>query len=123
MKKIVTLTVLCFFVLTARSQDTNTTKMDPIAQAAESWGRFLKQNVQLGAKEDKIQILMKGKFREYAVVHHGGTGAYDVIFKIDDFHEVTFSFDSQSKLQLLPVFQSTKPWIRFPDGSIIEKEA
>lgn len=122
MKKIATLMLICLYTLIAPSQDATIRKMDQTGQAAAAWGRFLKQNVQVGATEEEIQGLMKGKFREHAVVHHGASGAYDVIFKIDDFHEVSFSFDKHSRLELLPLLRATKPWLRFPDGSIIEND-
>ena len=86
--------------------------------ALKSWNVFVLQNVKIGQMEDTITSLMKDKFRDRGTIHRGGSGNYDVIYKIDDFHEISFRFDIKFTLLSLPVPRATKPWLRYADGRI-----
>ena len=105
------------------SQNPTASKMNETQKAAlASWERFLGQQVKVGQKEEDVEKLMAGKFRDHGTIHYGGTGAYSVVYLIDDYHQISFNFDRQSKLTTLPVAGSKKPWLRFPDGTIVELE-
>ena len=96
----------------------NDTKKAAIA----SWYRFFDQQFKLGQKEDDVGKVMAGKFRDRGKFHHGGTGTYSLVYLIDDYHQVSFVFDLDSKLTHLPIFSAKKLWLRFPDGTIVESE-
>jgi hypothetical protein len=110
-------------VLPISSQDPIASRMNEAKKAAlDSWKRFLAQQFKLGQREDEVEKVMAGKFRDRGKVPHGGTGAYSVVYLIDDYHQVSFGFDLHSELTLLPVTTARKPWLRLPDGTIVESD-
>lgn len=95
-------------------------KSEPKSMAQEAWDRFLLEQFKVGNLEQDINKLMAGKFRDQGRAYYGGTGAYGVLFLVDDFHQVTFEFDASSKLTSIPRILKRRPWLRFPDGTIVE---
>ena len=113
--------IMCAVALPVISQAPS--KMAESKNAAlAAWDRFITQQFKVSQSEGEIEKLMAGRFRDRGKIHYGGTGAYSVVYLIDDFHQIIFSFDVHSKLTALPIVGGTKPWLRFPDGTVVEVE-
>jgi hypothetical protein len=84
-----------------------------------AWEQYLKRGYTLGESQAEVEKSMVGKFRDRGVVHWGGSGRYSLVFLIDDYHEVEFSFDHLSKLNLPPHITNRTFWLRFPDGQVV----
>ena len=85
-----------------------------------AWDRFITRQVKVSQTEVEIDKLMEGKFRDRGKIHYGGTGTYSILYLLDDFHQVTFTFDVHSKLTALPIVAPKRHWLRFPDGTVVE---
>lgn len=95
---------------------------DSKKHALAVWNRFVTEHFKVGQTEVEVEKLMANKFRDYGKIHYGGTGGYCLAYMIDDFNQISFTFDLHSKLTFLPVVAPKKPWLRYPDGTIVEIE-
>src|ERR1043165_1017015 len=104
MKTLVGLIAIIMFAVSTPVTSQAPSKMADLKNAAlAAWDRFITQQVKLSQTEGEIEKLMAGKFRDRGKIHYGGTGAYSVLYLIDDFHRITFTFDVHSKLTAIPI--------------------
>jgi hypothetical protein len=90
--------------------------------AVEAWNQFLRNQTKVGQSESEVGRAMSGKFRDQGKCHFGGTGAYEVLYLVDDFHQIAFNFDGNSKLTSIPTIAEKVPWLRFPNGDVLALE-
>ena len=84
-----------------------------------AWNKFLAANCKERVSTPKeIRKLMKGKYRDVGLVVHN-TQTYGLLFLIDDFHQVKFSFEKKDDtLIIAPRVEPRGQWIRMPRGQV-----
>jgi hypothetical protein len=60
---------------------------------------------------------MNGKFRDVGLVR-ANDEVYRLLFLIDDFHQIEFAFDRNSRLLLTPTIEPKTTWLRMPSGDV-----
>lgn len=89
-----------------------------IEESRMAWNRFLSANCSDDDTEQTIRKLMHGKYRDVALLQ-GSKETYELLFLIDDFHQVSFGFyDKNSRLVDTPRIEPKGQWLRMPCGYV-----
>lgn len=90
-------------------------------QAVRLWQVFVEKQIKVGDSLDKVKKVMQPKSKDWGTSYPGGTGRYDVIFKVDDFIQVAFLVDRADKVLAIGVDCKRADWIKDPDGLILQE--
>ncbi|MDY0166748.1 MAG: hypothetical protein RBS80_09410 [Thermoguttaceae bacterium] len=88
-----------------------------IEESRVAWNAFLSQSCTTGQTEQTIRNLMDGKFRDVGFAQ-ANDEVYRLLFLVDDFHQVEFAFNRDSRLLLTPTIEPKGQWLRMPNGEV-----
>lgn len=88
-----------------------------IEETRVAWNAFLSQSCTTGQTEQTIRNLLNGKFRDVGFAR-ANDEVYRLLFLVDDFHQVEFAFDRDSRLLLTPTIEPKSQWLRMPNGDV-----
>jgi hypothetical protein len=91
-----------------------------VAAVKKEWELALAIALRVGDEEAKIERFMRGKYRDKAALHWGGTGARRIYYLIDDYLQVYFEleFTGEDKLKSAPTVEKKGAWLKRPDGRL-----
>lgn len=85
----------------------------------QAWMNSLEKNCPKGSTEQAIRKFMETRFRDVGRVTMQG-GLYRLVFLVDDFHQILFTFEADdSTLYLPPEIEPRSQWLRTPKGEVI----
>jgi hypothetical protein len=90
---------------------------DIVEESRVAWNKFLSDSCATGQREQAIRTLMNGRFRDVGLAR-ANDEVYRLLFLLDDFHQVEFSFDKNSRLLLTPIIEPRGQWVRMPNGDV-----
>lgn len=99
--------------VTVAAQDNDTLQQSRIA-----WNDFLSKNCPTGQMEKAVRKVMDGKYRDVGSAR-ANDESHRLLFLIDDYHQVEFGIDRDSKLLLTPTIEPKGQWVRFPSGEVL----
>lgn len=90
---------------------------EQIEQSRIAWNSVLEKECNGGADERVVRRFMEGKHRDIGVRWTKGE-AHRLLYLIDDYHQVEFFFDRDSKLIRTPRIEPKGLWLRLPTGEV-----
>jgi len=94
-----------------------------IRTALSLWKDYFQKHVKKGDKLETVRDVMKSKSLDWGRLNFGGTGNFDLRFKLDDFIQAEFQFDASNTLQSYGVMWRREFWIKDPDGNILYRRS
>jgi hypothetical protein len=88
-----------------------------IEECRVAWAGFLSERCATGQTEQSIRKLMSGTYRDIGMTRINAQ-FYRLLFLLDDFHQVEFVFDKESRLLLSPTVEPRGQWLRSPNGAV-----
>jgi hypothetical protein len=88
-----------------------------IEECRVAWNEFLSKNCASGQTEQTIRKLMNGKYRDVGLAR-ANDDVHRLLFLVDDFHQIEFAFDRNSRLLLTPTIEPKGRWLRMPSGDV-----
>lgn len=82
------------------------------------WHQFIESNFQAGMTASDFLAKIDGRYITSGKVFLGGSGAYELVVRIDDFTHLVADFDGQGVLLNTPRIAPASKFMRYPDGSI-----
>jgi hypothetical protein len=73
-----------------------------------------------GITENQIDEMMRPVSRDRAWRAHGGSGRRSHFYLLDDLVQARFDFDGQGALTSYAVHPRREPWVKAPDGTLLE---
>lgn len=89
-----------------------------LEQSRMEWNGYLSRECKIGAAEQSIRKVMGGKYRDVGMAR-ANDEVYSLLFLIDDYHQIEFSFDRGHKLMLTPTIEPKGQWLRLPNGEVL----
>jgi|WetSurMetagenome_2_1015567.scaffolds.fasta_scaffold532614_1 hypothetical protein len=129
MKNIFGLALTIVFLImcesTSESQPPPAKNPDTLAEQVRDraklrWEEHLKATFKIGIDERQVTKAFLGISLTIERIPLGGSGAYEVIYRIDDYHQVRADFGLDKKLRQIPRIEDAKSFVRLPDGAAEE---
>lgn len=93
-----------------------------VEESRTAWSEFLSKKLTHESSEADVRKLMEGRYRDFCR-NDLIDDDYLLIYLVDEFHQITFSFHydfkKQPRLTLPPLIEPKRLWLRNPEGRVV----
>lgn len=93
-------------------------RLAPDGNTVSLWAHFLHSRITRASTPDDVSNALRERSWNTGRIPLGGTGAFELAFRLDDFLELHVLFDGKERIARWTLCRTIAGWLKRPDGTI-----